>query len=114
MKIILIVFLMFALSLPLKAEMFLKDYEKLPLSEQENIKIYIYGVGIGISWANVKLKGPQKLYCDPQHLVMNDDNFLSILEREILYQKKVSPLAYKEFPIEMYLLQGLIRTFPCK
>jgi hypothetical protein len=102
------------LPLHLNAEMSVGDYEKLSLQEKESLKLYMYGVGVGISWANVQLKGPQKLYCDPQQLVINADNYLSILEKQILYEKKLMPLKYKEFPIEMYLIQGLVRVFPCK
>jgi len=116
MKKILLVFFMFAfLPLPLMADISVGNYEKLSLSQKELLKDYITGVGNGISWANNELKDTQKLYCPPGKLAINYDNYTSILEEQITYTNKLfSGKEYQQFHIEMFLLKGLIRTFPCK
>jgi len=116
MKKILLVFLMCAfLPLSLMAEISVGDYEKYSLSEKESLKLYITGIGNGIAWTNTELKETQKLYCEPAKLAINSDNYISILEEQITYTKKLMPgKEYQKFHIEMLLVKGLIRTFPCK
>jgi hypothetical protein len=116
MKKILLVCLMFAfLPLALMADITLGEYEKLSSSQKQSLKPYIEGVGIGISWANVELNETQKLYCPPEKLALNYVNYISILEEQITFTKKLFPgKEYQIFHIEMLLNKGLIRTFPCK
>lgn len=116
MKKILLVFLFF-LPLPLIAEISVGNYEKLSLSQKESLKDYITGVGVGISWANTELKETQKLYCPPGNLALDTVNYTWILDEQIKYTKKLfsgSGKDYQQYHIEMFLVKGLIRTFPCK
>jgi hypothetical protein len=74
-------------------------------------KVYISGAGAAFDWANVKMQvaGQKPLYCPPQELALNAENYISILDREISKYP-----ASKQTPIELILIDGLIGTFPCK
>ena len=107
---------MFAfLPLALMADITVGDYEKLSSSQKYSLKPYIEGVGIGILWANTELKETQKLFCPPGKLALFYDNYISIIEEQITFAKKISPgKEYQQYYIEMLLNKGLIKTFPCK
>jgi len=92
-------------------------YADISYSEYKNIKNkqyfkdYIGAVGIGYGWSNTFNKGihQTELYCSPSNLALETSNYLSILRKEI--EKE----SYKEdASIEMILMFGLIKTFPCK
>lgn len=76
--------------------------------------MYILGLGRGYSWANNE---KEKLFCPPESLDLNQENYVSILNRTIEVIKK-HPYDYeketKKWPIELLLLLGLKETFPCK
>jgi hypothetical protein len=97
---------------PVGADVTVKLY--MQGKNSELLKNYIAGVGTGLSWANIySFKEFQKgLYCPPKKLALNTDNYRDILHGEIEYLKKHGTLDDDTF-IEMLLIQGLIRTFPC-
>lgn len=97
-------------AIPSQAEVTMRDYDKV--KDSKWFKDYIYGVGIGYKHANVELWfiGQPKLYCEPKKLVLGASNYIDILEREI--QSSINKYTLKT-PVELILLQGLKKTFPC-
>lgn len=96
---------------PAHAELTVGQYKKAGRN-LEIVKTYVAGLGSGYSWANVMLEtrsGAQlHLYCPPNKLAINGENYLDILDNHI---KRRSPS--DDVPIELILLQGLMETFPC-
>jgi hypothetical protein len=88
-----------------------KDYEKI--KDSKEFKLYIKGVGEGISWANTALeaRGSKLLFCQPNKLALGSKNYLDILRREIGENADVYKI---DTPVEAILLRGIINTFPCK
>jgi hypothetical protein len=96
-----------------------KKYEELkrtPLS-REVLKNFIDGVGYGYSWSNTFLerRGDKKLYCEPQKILLNAENYIDIIDTQIAVLKKRNfPLqAIMETPVELLLYIGLVDSFPC-
>ncbi len=96
-----------------------KKYEELkrtPLS-REVLKNFIDGVDYGYSWSNTFLerRGDKKLYCEPQKILLNAENYIDIIDRQIAVLKKRNfPLqAIMETPVELLLYVGLVDSFPC-
>jgi hypothetical protein len=88
------------------------NYKAELKSNQSRLNIYINGVGEGLSWANTmnQAKDLPLIYCQPRKLVMNVENFKTIIEDEL----EKYPEVYKDdIPIELVLARGLVRTFPC-
>jgi len=97
------------------AAMPFKDYVQFNSVDRESLNIYINGVGTGFSWANAMLNEPgsPKLYCQPPNLSLGTNNYVAILESQIIELKKAGILK-EDTPIELILLLGLKKTFPCK
>ncbi len=80
-------------------------------------RAFVNGVGDGFLIANAELTGRKEplLYCQPDSLVLNGDNLLSILNDVIkkTEENTHAPLA-DDAQIEAMLLVGLQHTFPCK
>ena len=96
-----------------------KKYEELkrtPLS-REVLKNFIDGVGYGYSWSNTFLerRGDKKLYCEPQKILLNAENYIDIIDRQIAVLKKrnFQLQAIMETPVELLLYIGLVDSFPC-
>lgn len=87
-----------------------KNYQKV--KDEEWMKSYVHGVGVGIFWANTQLESKQQsaLYCAPDDLPMGRQNYLGILDGEI---KRRGEESIADRPIEPLLLLGLIKIFPC-
>jgi len=97
---------------PARAEFFIKEYEKV--KDSTAFKMYIEGVGIGYSWANNAIEPKQyQLFCPPPTLELQEKNYVNILKRE-LAENKVWISSATNYPVELILLKGLQRTFPCK
>jgi hypothetical protein len=94
------------------AEVQVKDFDSL--KNTESFWTYILGVGVGISWANtwLNITGQPPLYCQPENLALGVNNYMRILQEQIerKYQKGIQV----DSVVELYLLQGLMETFPCK
>jgi hypothetical protein len=95
------------------------SYAQTPLEAYETIRIgqvyknYMNGVGKGLFWANAALhnRGSQRLYCQPDNVELNRDNYLEVVDRYIAtHRNELS----KDFPLELVLLQALVEKFPCK
>ena len=90
----------------------LGKYPSLKQQDLFTLQMYVFGVGEGLSWANARVRTNKLplLYCQPEHLAITKENFMQILDDEI----KRPGTSYKDqTPIELILLEGLIRTFPC-
>lgn len=84
-----------------------RDSSDLTLFRQT--AIYIAGVAAGYIWANSQIaqsKG-RPLYCQPQP-IRTDLDYREIIDDEI-----GQPYVMKDYPIELLLLAGLARKFPC-
>ena len=113
--IILIVLLLLCFIKPTHA-MSLKGYEMAKKDDPDITKLYIFGVGEGFSWSCTVLEaeGKQLFFCQPDHLVLNANNYVEILEREIQRQRESGNLNEDaSVGVELILFFGLVRTFPC-
>jgi len=78
------------------------------------IMMNLTGLGQGIEWYNTMAKD-SKLYCTPSQLTLGVSNYEDILNRQIKGLRMVDPdYDTDSLPLGLVLLQGLIRTFPCK
>ena len=70
-------------AIPSRAEVTMRDYDKV--KESKWFKSYIYGVGVGYSCANADLvvRNHPMLYCRPKKLALDASNYIDILNREI-------------------------------
>lgn len=84
------------------------------------IKLYLAAAGGALLAANAELTFTKRpvLYCQPNTLTLNFDNYVSIFEKA--REKQISLFEFSkdqsllDTPVEMVLLSGLIETFPCK
>jgi hypothetical protein len=81
------------------------------LEEQETNRVYIAGVGSGLSWANARLQreGRQPLYCPPRNLMLNGYNY----EQMVVEQDRKYELL-PTYPVALMLMDELMETFPCE
>lgn len=92
----------------------LKDYEKFKKSE--SFYPYINGLGEGLKWANQMMEGKKKqpMYCQPHTAPpVKADFLIAIIEAEIKLFKETKSKTVDDFPIELLLIDGLMRAFPC-
>jgi hypothetical protein len=95
----------------LRAMVHVHDYEQV--KHNQRFKTYIDGVGTGCSVANVALvkrKQPE-LYCPPANRELKAEHYLQILEEE--FQRNQETYTKVDAPVEIILLKGLQKTFPC-
>ena len=69
----------------------------------------------GMSWSNAyqKHKGGKPLYCLPDNLVMSGEQAFQIFRAEVKRKGEKATLQISGAS-GMHLLEGLMRTFPCK
>lgn len=102
-----------------KAEITVRDYRTTMSSKDQAqialTKFYVNGIAAGIMAANARLDIVNQLYCPNKSLVLNTDNYLDILDREIanLAQRGMPNAMLDETPISLVILGGLQETFPC-
>jgi len=88
----------------------LKDYPNAKSSDW--FKTYIRGVGIGIKFASIE-SGRLALYCPPLTFTPDADDYIAILDRQII-DESVKPSGLKDDTrIELLLFRGLLRKYPC-
>jgi hypothetical protein len=75
------------------------------------VKPYLTGVGEGLMWANAQLKAQKSapFFCDPDEVTLTTDEYLSVVDGETK-----QPYVEPDYPIELLLLKGLQRKYPCK
>lgn len=96
---------------PVLAEITLKDYEGI--KENKLFLANLHGIGMGYSWANSYLQVVRKsppLYCEPEKVALNADNYFQILDEHIRKQGKTLE---QSTPIAMLLLIALREALPC-
>lgn len=59
-------------------------------------------------------EGGVPLFCAPQNLTLNEQNYISIFEKALPRAKKIFGERYPSLPWEAILMDGLRTTFPCK
>jgi hypothetical protein len=96
------------------ADVRLNDYRKAKTEggvQWEFIKTYFLGAGNAYGWAS-SLPSTRKnpLFCPPKALILQEQNYLDILDAELIKNQPMKDDTY----IDIYLLLGLQRTFPCK
>jgi hypothetical protein len=74
------------------------------------IELYVNGVGTGFATANVALESEHKppLYCQPDKLTLESNNYIEMLEQQIAERKAADKVS-----INIVLLFALKATFPC-
>ena len=87
-----------------------KDYPDAKSSDW--FKTYIRGVGIGLKFASIR---PDRLalYCPPLTFTPDADDYIAILDRQIIDETRKPGGLRDDTPIELLLLRGLLRKYPC-
>ncbi len=80
-------------------------------TERELLRFYITGLGDGYMWASAlnKVRGGKELYCPPEKMALQTDNFIQIVRSRI---KEHPQDAQQE--LGLVLSASLIATFPCQ
>jgi hypothetical protein len=75
------------------------------------VKPYLTGVGEGLMWANAQLKAQKStpFFCDSDEVTLTTADYLKVIDGETR-ESYVQP----EYPIELLVLKGLQKKFPCK
>ena len=106
----LVVFSVFILTVVNAFSMSVSDYKVLKKNDEQGLSLYVMGLGQGYYWSTSLLqhRSQTPLYCPPDKLVLNADNYLSILKGEL------ASGAWKDTdPVEIILFRGLEKSFPC-
>jgi hypothetical protein len=87
-----------------------RTYKRAGGHRWQEIKLYIDGVGEGFSWASVQLATLRRspFFCPPENLLLRTDNYMDAIESDL-----AADVWQGDEPIELVLLQGLQKTFPC-
>jgi hypothetical protein len=84
---------------------------------REATERYISGVASGLAWANAELRSMnrQPLYCAPENLPMNFENYRDLIDGYITKLAKTVPQEkLDKFFAGGALLRALIKAFPCE
>ena len=97
------------------ADTYLKVREGNNEKEKKFVRDHIMGIATGVLWTNAYLysKKMDEVFCSPDNMVLNTENYVNFLDREIEYRKKVGAYDGKD-PIAMMILLHLVDVFPCK
>jgi hypothetical protein len=88
-----------------------KDY---PDAKSSNwFKTYIRGVGVGIRLASIHRSHPLAMYCPPGTFTPDADEYIAILDRQILDESRKPGGLRDDTTIELLLLRGLFQKYPC-
>ena len=106
------------LGAPLSAHaMTMRQYHELMKQHPDSAKLYILGVGEGLALANAALisKKRPNIFCVPNKLSLNIDNYTRILDSEYEeFRKAASEDVADSRTVSIVLYMGLVATFPCK
>ena len=122
MRLITAVVATLALSFPMMGEISVKDYQE-DISSPNQVKAlsmrsYMGGLARGIFGTNVwfvRFGSGHPMYCAPDKLPLNEDNYLRILDDEIKIVVSLgeSQAEVDALPVVTVLIRGLRNTFPC-
>ena len=93
------------------SQIHVKDYPDAKSSDW--FKIYIRGVGVGIRLATIPPIHPLAMYCPPRTFTPDADEYIAILDRQILDESGKPGGLKDDTTIELLLLRGLFRKYPC-
>lgn len=73
---------------------------------------YVDGLGVGFQYANIQLRlqHEKPLYCPPENMILNMDNYLSLLDIELT---RGNPKPNADTAIEVILTFAIQKSFPC-
>lgn len=110
MKKVFLFLIIMSIAMPLQAQFILSTYNEE--RQYDSFKIFINGVGSGLLAANAMVKHRKQppLFCPPDKLGLGIANYMSIIDGEIQDNKSIYTL---DTPIQLILLKGLQRVFPC-
>ncbi len=93
------------------ADLLVSKYEEI--KDHVSTQLYVLGLGDAYGWTNTQLEdqGRSPLFCVPDRLGLGKENYVDILEDEIIRVAKTGNET--DFPVALMLLHGLIYTFPC-
>jgi len=91
----------------------LEIYDLAPPEGKQKINNMFMHQEIGMSWSNVyqASTGGIALYCKPKNLRLTREQAFQIFRDEVEREKRTNELTMAS---GVYLLGGLIKTFPCK
>ncbi len=90
------------------AALLIRDYEKY--KNTDFINFYLLGLGDGADIVeSARDPKAKKLFCLPRNMNLNAENYANIIEDQ-MKKRQYAP----EFPVSAVLVEGLMRTFPCK
>ncbi len=92
---------------------FLDDYDLAPLEDKPQIHNMMRHKEMGMSWSNAVQEklGGKPLYYLPKNLRLTGEQAFQIFREEVERAKAINEIANLS---GMFLLAGLMRTFPCK
>ncbi len=114
MKRALLAVLMLTFSTLALAEFHVSEYDGL--KNEETFKTYIYGVGVGLSWANAVAidKNRTPLFCQPLRLKLNGPDYMKMLDNAVTEWRKSRKGSDPDPVVELLLVDRLIDMFPCQ
>jgi hypothetical protein len=80
-------------------------------------KIYVQGLGDGITWANAAAQAEKKsaFFCQPDKLILGPQNYIDIIDQQIKERStRMTAAKLDDSWIGVLLMMGLEETFPCK
>ena len=95
----------------------LEVYDLADLEGKQKINIMMMHQEMGLSWSNTYLKvfkGQKPLYCKPKNLRITGEQAFQIFREEVESAKAIKAINEPTYASGLYLLAGLIKTFPCK
>lgn len=92
----------------------LEEWDAFQEAEPRTAEAFLFGVAQGFGWANATLeqRGDKPLYCIPKRLTLLSTNYLHMAAEEIARRRAAGNLP-AGYTMELALLGGLTRSFPC-
>lgn len=86
-------------------------------SAKVRLDAYVFGLGEGLSWANVELmaRNHPPIFCEPKNISLNADNYKSLIDDSLkkVDRSKMSVEQFNKVPLGLLLKKGLMDAFPC-
>ena len=107
-----------ALAEPTAKQTKISTFNTLRKTDKAAAEMYMLGIVASFNSANsmLQLKQMPRLYCQPQTLVLNLENYLSIFD--VKYERSKANIESSKETLDIgvsdVLLFGLIETFPCE
>ena len=99
------------------ADIYFKEYKEAKAANGQRwdaIKFYLLGVGSAYGYANAKLHDEHQpiFFCVPGNLVLERENYVDIIDQE--FARRNRGTMDDNVAVDVVLLFGLVKTFPCK